>query len=282
MIFVLMRTKCNALLIAVIFCMFTLQAAADIKITTTDTRIEASGTRYYFLAEWTSNQGGVSVCDTSDLTLTRCSIAISLLKSPGLPYIIATGPSWSVPVSRNGKTMGELLKDLNNAGFQAPYQGSILVPNGVPVDRKVCISYMHTRTGPTIGGGFGPMGSCVVAQPRPPRCEVQGDLNIDHKMLSEDQLQGAMASTQLSLLCQQTSNIIVSIGRPDPLGVSLRSDGSLYSILTVNGKNAENGIVIPVSKNQTTPFTVSSMLNAIGRVTPGPFNGSTTITISLP
>lgn len=277
-----LHVKFNGFLTAVVFFFVAVQAHADLKITTTETRIEANGTRYFFLAEWDSNQGGRSVCDTDEISLTRCHVTIAALKAPGTPQILGSGPGWTVPTTRNYSSMSDLLRELNKVGFRPPYNGSILVPNGVPVDRRVCISYMYSLVSPSIGAAMNPLSSCVSTQPRPPRCEVQGDLNIDHKSLGEDQLQGAMASTQLSLVCQDSSNIIISVSRSSDSGVPLRSNNTLFSKITVNGKDATNGVTIAVSKNRATSLTVTSMLTTSGRVAPGPFYGNTVITVSLP
>jgi hypothetical protein len=76
--------------------------------------------------------------------------------------------------------------------------------------------------------------------------------------------------------------VTVSASRTNSYGVRLRDDNSLYSKITVNGKDATAGINLPVSDGLASPLNVTSTLVTRGTVTPGAFSGSTVITISPP
>lgn len=105
---------------------------------------------------------------------------------------------------------------------------------------------------------------------------------IDHKTLEDNAFEGATASTQLGVQCHGPSSVTVSTARTDAYGVQLRNDGSLYSKITVNGKDATAGINVPITQGLTTPLTITSTLIKRGNVTPGQFSGSTVVTISPP
>ncbi|MGE8466654.1 MAG: hypothetical protein ACN6QE_11085, partial [Pseudomonas putida] len=92
---------------------------------------------------------------------------------------------------------------------------------------------------------------------------------------------GAKASTNLSLQCRGPANVTVSTSRTNTNGVRLRDDNSLYSRITVNGKDATAGINVAVSNGQAA-LNIESTLVTLGTVTPGAFSGSTVITISPP
>jgi hypothetical protein len=110
-------------------------------------------------------------------------------------------------------------------------------------------------------------------------CDITGSNTIDHKTLLDDALDGAQASTQLSLKCNRSANVTVKATRTNSYGVSLKGD-SLYSEVKINGMNATDGISISATDNWSTPINITSTLKTRGTVTPGPFSGSTVITVS--
>ncbi|PNG38721.1 hypothetical protein BK640_00750 [Pseudomonas protegens] len=105
---------------------------------------------------------------------------------------------------------------------------------------------------------------------------------IDHKSLMDNAVDGATASTQVYVQCRGPASMTVSTSRSDSYGVRLKSDGSLYSKITVNGKDATAGINVPITQDQFTPLTITSTLVKRGNVTPGQFSGSTVVTLSPP
>ncbi|MNE82794.1 hypothetical protein D3C80_1795470 [compost metagenome] len=82
--------------------------------------------------------------------------------------------------------------------------------------------------------------------------------------------------------CKGTTSVSVSASRTNTYGVRLRDDNSLYSKITVNGRDATAGINVPVNNNVVSPLNITSTLVSRGTVTPGAFSGSTVITVSPP
>ncbi|MFV3381013.1 MULTISPECIES: hypothetical protein [Pseudomonas] len=105
---------------------------------------------------------------------------------------------------------------------------------------------------------------------------------IDHKTLADNAVDGATASTQLNVQCRGPASVTVSTTRTDAYGVRLKADGSLYSKVTVNGKDATAGINVPITQDLNTPLTITSTLVKRGDVMPGQFIGSTVLTVSPP
>ncbi|WP_157687027.1 MrpH family fimbial adhesin [Pseudomonas alkylphenolica] len=276
-------TVLRSALAAVLFGATALQAHAII-ITTTESQYEPGGVRYHFtVSGWSSGAAGMpSPCVSDDYRKTICNISISAYKGAGSSAAVGSyDTTWHVPVRRGSESMTNLLWDMEREGFRIPHSGSILVPNNSVKD-AVCIAFGRSTTGPNLGGAVDPFGPCTrVVAPRL-MCEIKGDNNINHKNLPDNALDRAQASTQLSLQCRGPASVTVSASRTNTFGVRLRDDGSLYSKITVNGKDATAGVNVAVADGRNTPLDITSTLSTRGTVTPGPFSGSTVITVSPP
>lgn len=125
-----------------------------------------------------------------------------------------------------------------------------------------------------------PITNCAPVKSPPVNCNLNGNATINHNTLSDNALNGAQASTTLSLLCAGSASVIVKASRTNSYGVRLRSDDSLYSEVKINGKDATAGINVAVENNMSVPINVSSTLKARGAVAPGYFSGATIITVT--
>jgi hypothetical protein len=177
--------------------------------------------------------------------------------------------------------MSELLWDLQAQGFRIPLTGSVLVSTNY-ANNELCIGFSHAKIGTDLGGALSTFGPCTRVVAPVLMCEIKGDNNINHKHLPDNALDGATASTQLSVLCRGPASVTVTASRTDSYGVRLRDDNSLYSRITVNGKDATAGINVAVTNGLASPLNIESTLVTRGTVTPGAFSGSTVITISPP
>ncbi len=269
-------------LASVLLCGAALQAQAII-ITTTESRYEPGGVRYYFVvSDWNSGGAGQpNPCQSDDPRQTICRVQIVANKRPGNYSAVGWFTEWEVAVRRGSSTMNDLGWDLYYRGLKLPLSASILVPAKYTSD-EVCITFSYSRIGPDLGGGIGLFGPCTRVATPVLQCEIKGDTTIDHKSLPDNALDGAKASTQLSLQCRGPASVTVSASRTNTYGVQLRDDGSLYSKITVNGKNATAGINVAVVDGLNTPLDITSTLSTRGTVIPGPFSGTTVITVSPP
>ncbi|WP_207815341.1 hypothetical protein [Pseudomonas sp. 50_B] len=252
----------------------------NITITTTKSEYVSGGARYYFDVTSWDNPYASSPCSTKDPAYTVCVVRLSARIRSTFNSSAAHYATWEVPVRRDSN-MGELLRDLQNQGFRIPLSGSIFVPSKyAPSD--LCIGFTTVKIGPAIGGGLNPLGYCYPVALPTLQCNVTGYAVIDHKILMDDAVDGATASTQIQMQCRGPASVTVSTSRTDSYGVRLKSDGSLYSKITVNGKDATAGINVPITQDLATPLTITSTLVKRGNVTPGQFSGSTVVTISPP
>lgn len=254
--------------------------ARDIVITPTKSEYVSGGVRYYFVVNSWGYEFMSSPCSTTEPIYTTCTISLTARISSSYHEGVGYYDRWEVPVRRNSY-MGDLLKDLESKGFRIPLSGSIFVASKYePSD--LCIGFGAVKTGPTIGGAVNPLGPCYRVAAPSLQCDITGYAVIDHKNLMDDAVDGATASTQVYVQCRGPASLAVSTSQTDSYGVRLKSDGSLYSKITVNGQDATAGINVPITQGLATPLTITSTLVKRGNVTPGQFSGSTIITISPP
>lgn len=244
-------------------------------IESTRSEYESGGIRYYFtVTSWGLN--GVKVCD--DMTATTCGLRIVGVKSPGdYSYMVEGNYYWEIEPSHS---MSDIRKQMK--GFSIPFEGSLLVPRYPPISNSFCITFAQGYRYPGIGGLVVPVGPCAPVTKPVLKCDITGNTTINHNNVSDAAINGNEADTTLELTCTGATRVIVSAGREDLSGIKLRTDGSLYSKLTIGNKAAEFGVVIGVENGVPTPVTIKSTLYSNGTVEPGAFSGSTVLMISPP
>lgn len=254
--------------------------ARDIVITPTKSEYVSGGVRYYFVVNSWGYEFMSSPCSTTDPFLSTCTIYLNVRVSSSDNTSVGRYRSWEVPVRPNSY-MRDLLRDLESTGFRIPLSGSIFVASE-KVSSNLCIGFSSVKTGPIAAGVIEPLGPCYRVAAPSLQCDITGYAVIDHKSLMDNAVDGATASTQVYVQCHGPASLAVSTSRTDSYGVRLKSDGSLYSKITVNGQDATAGINVPITQGLATPLTITSTLVKRGNVTPGQFSGSTVVTISPP
>ncbi|MCK3863858.1 hypothetical protein [Pseudomonas sp. B329] len=266
------RITLRSTLLAVLSCAAMAQAQAY-NIVSTGSQYESQGVRYFFeVTNWSPTDPSPSPCETANPEKKICRVALS-----GIDFgvMASSFQQWDLPAYPK-TNLGTLLVDLQSKGFQA--KNSILVDR----NRRVCISFLAAVTS---GGGvqMAPFGPCTPVMAPALQCDIQGDTTIDHKSLPDNALDGAKASLLLNVQCKGgPASLIVSASRSNSNGVQLRSDGSLYSKITVNNEDATQGINVQVSDGTTAMLNITSTLSTHGTVEPGSFSGSTVVTVSPP
>lgn len=272
-------TKLRSALAAVLLCGAVVQAHA-ISIYPTKSEYEPGGVRYYFVVNDFGPVNTRSPCATYSEANDVCRIFLAATTIPSYYMPVGVYSTWDVPI-RSGSNLGQLQKDLESKGFQIPLRGSVLVTDKT-VFPNLCISFAAAIVATNESMRAFLFGPCAPVTAPPLQCEITGDTTIDHKNLADNVLDGATASTQLYVKCRGPASVTVSASRTNTYGVRLREDNSLYSKITVNGKDATTGINVPVNDNVSSPLNITSTLVSRGTVTPGAFSGSTVITVSPP
>ncbi|MHC2144083.1 MrpH family fimbial adhesin [Pseudomonas sp. 210_17 TE3656] len=254
---------------------FVVNAAHAISIEFNKSQYEPGGARYFFTVNsWEG--GGHRVC--TDMTASSCGIYLVGAQGPGDPYaMVLSTYNWEVKPKTSMTDIRNQMK-----GFSIPFQGSLFVPKDSRVSDNFCISFAHGYRWPGVGGAIGPVGPCAKVTKPALQCEIKGNTTIDHNNVSDAAIDGNEASVTLQLTCTGTSSVIASASKENTSGVKLRADGSLYSKLTIDGKAPANGVPVKVEEGLPTPIFIKSTLSSNGTVEPGPFSGSTVLTISPP
>lgn len=248
---------------------FLTQAQATPTLVVTSGKKEGVGVRYFYsITNWsTEDRERTELCGYND---THCNMLLYAQFDGGMSF--APLESWTISVGKyeGPMTLGDLLFKFNSRGdFIMPFKSSILVYGyGDAVEDCLFLTLASPRNS-------APLTSCASVVRPPTTCEISGYTTIDHKKLSDNQLDGAQASTQLSLKCDRSASVLVSATRTNSYGVRLRNDDSLYSVIKINSEDATNGINL-----QGTSINVTSTLKTRSAVAPGPFSGSTVLTVA--
>ena len=156
-------------------------------------------------------------------------------------------------------TMDEVLALYDKAGFYLmPYKDSVTIVSNMDLS-NACLAFAISD-----GVAKGRYSNFYDMSKLPAVCELSGNTNIDHRMLSDNALNGAWSSARISLKCTGEPKVLVKASRTNFNGVRLRSDGSLYSEVTINGQNAISGINVSIIDNVSTPLTILSALKTTG------------------
>lgn len=146
-----------------------------------------------------------------------------------------------------GKNLGEY----SSAAQLSKFQHYSLLPNSI------------------CGSAPPPSGSCDFEQP---------ELNLDHGILNNQQLEGNEVSNDVNIRCTTSQNLSIYIFSADK--IPLRDDGSLYSTLYINDKTLGSaGFALEVTDRAT--VSIKSVLHTQGRVSGGTFSGSTVLLLTV-
>jgi hypothetical protein len=255
---------------------FVVNAAHAISIEFNKSQYEPGGARYYFtVTSWEG--GGHSVC--SDTTATECILYLVGAQAPGdyQAMVFSTHRWYEIRPSTSMTTVRNQMR-----GFSIPFKGDLFVPKEKRVSDSFCISFAQGFRYVGAGGLIAPVGPCAKVIKPALQCEIKGNTTINHNNVSDAAIDGNEAAVTLQLTCTGTSSVIASASKESASGVKLRADGSLYSKLTIDGKAPANGVPIKVEEGMPTPIFIKSTLTSNGTVEPGPFSGSTVLTISPP
>lgn len=101
-------------------------------------------------------------------------------------------------------------------------------------------------------------------------CTTSGKVTIDYGTLDSSKLNGATASTTLSITCNQAATATIQLN--DSV-IDLGRKGDLTAAISIGGKDLATGSDIAV-KDGTVTATITSTLKAKGTPAAGAFEGS--------
>lgn len=261
------------LLLVLLFCVAS-QAYARPVIVIKETVAEGPNLRVFFsVTGWSISDVGGTICSYES---GACIVNEIVWYNHHAAFSHGSWWRFDPPKPPFGLSMGQVLSRLNSQGVYIPYDTSIVAQGGYdPAGICITLEIVSSDTGESAD-----LGDCAPIKLPSVKCDITGSTTIDHKILSDNALNGAQAFTRLNLKCLGSASVIVNASRTNSWGVRLRSDESLYSEIKINNQDATSGITVPVTNNASTPLTITSTLKTRGSVAPGPFNGSTVITVA--
>ena len=123
--------------------------------------------------------------------------------------------------------------------------------------------------------------SCIGPTQPNNECIVDtGSVTLDHGELFADVVNGNKTSQHVKISCTYSANAeILFISKDANDKISLNSDGSLYSTVTIDGVTGTTGKKISIPSNGAT-IVLESTLNAVGDITEGAFSGTGILVIN--
>lgn len=166
----------------------------------------------------------------------------------------------------------------------APVSGSMPIYNANDTCYMVAIlkgnSDVGYYLGSTCDGGINP--------PEPPKpqvsCSMSSNIYLRHGTLADNEVTGNRAESTTYVYCTGAAKVkvraLAAVGS-DSYTVNLRADGSLKSVLGVNGFVGNSGVMLDVPSSGGKAVTFSSFLIAAGTPAPGDFSGSAVAVVDI-
>ncbi|HGM5255351.1 TPA: hypothetical protein ACKP06_003205 [Serratia marcescens] len=125
----------------------------------------------------------------------------------------------------------------------------------------------------------------TIDPPKPPvSCSMSGNIDLRHGSLADSEVTGNRAESTAYVYCSGAAKVkvraLASVGS-DSYTVNLRADGSLKSMLSVNGVVGNAGVTLDVPGGGWKAATFSSLLIAAGTPAPGDFSGSAVAVVDV-
>ncbi|MDP8633459.1 hypothetical protein QZQ04_01665 [Serratia marcescens] len=148
--------------------------------------------------------------------------------------------------------------------------------------------YSDSRGGVGVVGTFGSTctGSATpppIKPPPPPlSCYLMNNIVLQHGTLAADEVTGHRAQTTARVYCTGAARVrlkVLSYQGGEDYNVKLRSDGSLVSLLSINGTSGSALLDVPAIGGKEVTF--SSLLLAYAPLSSGSFSGSAVAVVEV-
>ncbi|MCS4318641.1 hypothetical protein M2407_002981 [Serratia sp. BIGb0234] len=249
--------------------------------------------------EWHIDQDGYAVVDKADLSLRVNTVTNPCLSAFNL--VAGIGRFVSCRVERelcgarceysklfestniNALSVAQLRNLLSATGKMAyvgsAQQGSMIFILSVSGTSGSSNNYLPKQRG---GGGGGVEGIPITPVEPPTSC-LASSTTLDHKTLSVADLQGNIATGNLTISCNKAAGVRLRInGYSHSSGLALTDDRSLISHLTLNGAPADSDLNVSVPSWQAATVVVYSILEKTGTtVTPGTYSKALIVLMTI-
>ncbi|MEB6541872.1 hypothetical protein MXM81_22630 [Serratia plymuthica] len=162
-------------------------------------------------------------------------------------------------------------------------------PYHVAHGRKCIRLNVVTETGNMFGMDWignscdGTMNPPPTEPPLPPlSCTINGDINLAHGVLNQDNVNGNTKSVYAQVSCNREATVkITALANNGGDVVTLRPDGSLKTKLQVNNIAGATGATVRVPGSNGTSVLFSSTLSSNGNVAAGNFSASAVAVVAI-
>ncbi|WP_155959487.1 MrpH family fimbial adhesin [Klebsiella aerogenes] len=185
----------------------------------------------------------------------------------------------------NVSTIGKLLNCLKNTDSNKGHVRLNVPLSGVtnhtgPAVTQECVGLFWKKGSSSAGGQLLPGSVCGIAPPPIGACSTPDSVVIDHKTLSESEVNLNNASATFIIDCNK--KVAAKLYFKNLTGGKLNlGDGSIYSTLSIDNQPVnDNGFNKDLSTGSNY-INLSSSLHTNGKVKPGSYNGQAVMIISL-
>lgn len=130
------------------------------------------------------------------------------------------------------------------------------------------------KIGDGIHGEIFPGSVCTPVPPDNYQCNLDIPPYIDHGVLGAGSVNGSSVTVIGKVKCNYDGQVMLSTVSDSGDNIVHLKDNSVISTVTVNGKNAKDGLILETKKNQMLDVRVNSTLTSDGTVTSGSYKGN--------
>ncbi|HGM5336612.1 TPA: hypothetical protein ACKP2J_001024 [Serratia marcescens] len=270
----------------ILFCIFSNTAGAAIWTTITGAESQGANTRYYYTLWWDDdNDPTPSPCYQAK---PGCSLSVSSLNKRGIVYGETSDVASRVKSSPEilaARTMGELRK-IYASKIPLPHSGSFLQYEPWATD-NLCAALIYTYStlgeGAT-GGKLLPTSRCALSPPAKSICEIKTSvIDFSYGPISPEEINGRKLSKSVSVACSEMTSLTIytyNLSGNNNGEVPLRQDGSITSVLTIDGVRGNLGKRLTVGPiGNSVEF--ASTLKSSGQVNEGWFGGEALVMLTI-
>lgn len=270
----------------VLLCILSNAAGAAIWTTITGAEPQGNNTRYYYTMWWDDdNDPTPSPCYQAK---PGCSLGVSSLNNRGIVYgetSDVTSRVKSSPDILAARTMGELRK-VYASKVSLPHSGSFLQYEPWATN-NLCAALIYTYSvlgeGST-GGKLLPNSRCALSPPAKSICEIKTPvIDFSYGPISPDEINGRKLNKAVSVVCSEMTSLTIytyNLSGNNNGEIPLRPDGSIVSVLTIDGVRGNLGKRLTVGPGGSS-VEFASTLKSSGQVREGWFGGDALVMLTI-
>ncbi|MGI3477183.1 hypothetical protein ACRU1U_20085, partial [Providencia stuartii] len=229
------------------------------------------------IISWTEDDNAPNPCYNS----AECWIGPDVLYSDGNPSLSGSCFDFNNCIEISSYRYAREVMEEYRKVFGIPYSATYIIDS----DDYTCVGLFYTEGRPTAGvrvAKIWPNSTCGRIPPINLQCDFSLPHEIDHGILRARELDGNTITDYGTASCNNNASfkLYVTSASGGGRNIKLTPSGSLFSIITVNDKDAWNGLNVNLSANSPLTFKFASTLRTNGDVDAGSYSGDAIFTLS--